>query len=79
LSNENPCPGTDPGFDATSHVHRVDWAAEDAKWADTTEVQVLDHGEEKRKQAETFFASAQAPDEPVVIDVPVNPPTLERD
>jgi hypothetical protein len=46
---------------------------------DTPEVQVLDHGEEKRKQAETFFASAQAPAEPVVIDVPVNPPTLERD
>ena len=79
LSNENPCPGTDPGFDAASHVHRVDWDAEDAKWADTPEVQVLDHGEEKRKQAETFFASAQAPAEPVVIDVPVNPPTLERD
>ena len=56
----------------------------DAAWdsweiEDTPEVQVLDHGEEKRKQAETFFASAQAPDEPVVIDVPVNPPTLERD
>jgi len=46
---------------------------------DTPEVQVLDHDEEKRKQAESFFASAQAPDEPVVIDVPVNPPTLERD